>query len=47
MHALLGLGRGDGSEWKFEVYLGADIVFECSLDTPNENVVSVLHAPII
>ena len=41
VHAFLGLGRGDGSDWRFEVYLGEDIVFECSLDSPNANVVSI------
>ena len=46
VHAFLGLGRGDGSDWRFEVYLGEDIVFECSLDSPNANVVSITCAAL-
>ncbi len=46
VHAFLGLGRGDGSDWRFEVYLGEDVVFECSLDSPNANVVSITYASL-
>ena len=36
----LGLGKGDGSDWRFEIFLAADQIFECSLDSPNEKIVS-------
>ena len=35
------MGKGDGTDWRLEVYLMRNKIFDCALSAPNEQCVSV------
>lgn len=40
------VGKGDGTDWRLEVYLMRDKIFDCSLSAPNEQCTQVVTDPV-